>query len=99
MPSADATERRIPDVRVNSARAAVVECVEGFEAELQSCSLREFYVLDQGDVPQLQPRSQHGPRFLSAEVTDRCGERCGIEELSRSLWTVGIANQVGADLS
>src|SRR4029077_12547104 len=61
-------------------------------------ALAELYVLDKGDVPQLEPWSQDAPRFLAAEVPHRRNERGGIEELRRRLRTVGVPDQIGAEL-
>jgi len=89
----------VGDIRVNRARVAMIERVEGLETKLQTDAFAEVYVFDQRDVPQLEPWPQNGARALSTEVPGRWSKSSGIEEFRCSFRSVRITDQVCTELS
>ena len=58
MPSADLAKRaQIGNAGEHSVRTPMFERIERFQSELHVYALVEFYVLDQRDIPELEPGS------------------------------------------
>src|SRR5579862_3185156 len=99
VPSVNLTERAACDARVDRVWTPMIERVESLEAKLEVYAFGEPEVLEQRGVPQLEAWPQNSAGTFRAEVANRLNECSGIKELRRALWSVGIADQISADLS